>query len=140
MAVEVELKAWVDDKARVENWLNENCTFIRSYEKDDIYFAPEDDVIKRLSFRLRREGKDSIVTIKEKAIVAGLEENIETEFSVSDGDAFVGFVTALGFKSYVRKRKRGKEYLSGGLRIELSDVECLGTFIEVEKLLDSSSQ
>ena len=97
MAVEVELKAWVDDPERIRDRLLTVGTPHRRYLKEDEYFG-YGETPERARYRLRRDGDAWICTFKEKRIHDGIEENRETEFTVSDGDAFRHMLESLGLR------------------------------------------
>ncbi|MFO8064651.1 MAG: class IV adenylate cyclase [Spirochaetota bacterium] len=131
---EVELKAWVSDVEPVRRTLERSCTFQRRFDKRDRYFtAPEGAPPQQ--FRLRRDGEHLVCTYKQKAVTEGVETNLEREFEVSDEEAFVGLVERIGCTALVNKHKQGSLYRYHGLNVELSYVEGLGTFLEIEKLV-----
>jgi adenylate cyclase, class 2 len=135
MATEIELKARLDDSPATEERVSSFAAFSHSFDRSDSYFnsaAGED-------FRLRRspDRESAIVTMKKKSIHDGIETNDEQEFSVLDPDAFTGFALRIGCSVYARKHKKGRAYRSDGITIEITTVDGLGDFIEIEKLIDS---
>lgn len=141
MATEVEMKAWIDDPEGLHRRLKEGCQEIRSYFKSDTYFvaptppdAPPDYLPQE--FRIRNDNGTLICTFKEKDIVDGMETNREVEFTVSDEEAFAELAHRVGCRVFVRKQKRGTLYSCDGLGVELSEVAGLGTFLEVEKVVE----
>jgi adenylate cyclase class 2 len=140
---EVELKAWVDDTTSVERTLEKACVFRRTFDKRDRYFAApscaaaEEWVPKQ--FRLRQEAGTLVCTYKQKRMEAGVEVNLEREFDVSDEDAFVGLVERIGCTPLVDKHKHGSLWEYHGLNVELSEVDRLGTFLEIERLVDDDA-
>ena len=134
--IEVELKAWIFDKQKIEAILRQKCKFIREYKKKDIYYKHPAGK-KRKGFRVRNEGESVTVTFKDKNIKDGIEMNVENEFTVSDPDAFTLFTQRLGCREKIRKMKTGLLFTLNDLNIELIDVEGLGCFIEIEKLVKS---
>ncbi len=139
MSFEVELKAWVDDPVSIEKKLIDNYDFRGSCIKRDTYYITSD---KNKKFRLRIQenasggSKKFIVTIKDKKIKEGMEENKETEFSVSDDKSFISFIEKLDCRVFSKKTKYCKLFMSGKYTIELNNVESLGYFIEIERLLE----
>ncbi len=131
--IEVEVKAWVEDPAALERVLSARFPFVGTFRKEDVYFRLPG---ASSEFRLRRAEGESVVTAKEKSIDSGVEVNVETEFTVSDAEAFERFARAIGAEPFVRKTKVGRAYGAEAVRIELSEVARLGTFIEIEKLID----
>jgi predicted adenylyl cyclase CyaB len=147
MSLEIELKAWIRDAESVHAHLSELGTIGRSYRKEDHYFThtslPSSDPGSTwIFFRLRYDGGVSAVTYKEREIIAGIEQNREIEFTVSDPDSFIAFARALGFSELIVKRKYGTQYTVQGtytILAEVSFVENLGDFLELEVLLPDDS-
>lgn len=134
MHIEVELKAWVEDAAHLRGWLDSHARFTRTYDKSDLYYGRRPDDRETL-FRLRLDGARAICTHKDKHIRAGIEENGEIEFGVEDADAFDRFALALGYVHLIRKRKVGRAYSIDDCTVELSEVDSLGHFVEIERLV-----
>lgn len=138
MAVEVELKAHVDNPDTLRARLRREGTPRRSYLKLDEYYGPGSS-LETARYRLRHDGDQFICTFKEKRIHAGIEENRETEFTVSDGVAFRMLLQSLGLRQVITKRKEGSSFLVDGTLVELSHVEHLGWFVELERLLPDTA-
>lgn len=141
MATEVEMKAWIDDPEALHRHLRDSCRKIRSFYKADSYFVapvpvPGSPGLPPQEFRIRNDDGKLICTFKEKEIVDGMETNREVEFTVSDAEAFTELAERLGCRLFVRKEKRGTLYTCDGLTVELSEVAGLGTFLEVEKVVE----
>jgi adenylate cyclase, class 2 len=141
VATEVEMKAWIDDPEALRRHLQNSCREIRSFYKADTYFvAPVRPAgspgLPPQEFRIRNDDGKLICTFKEKEIVDGMETNREVEFTVSDEAAFSELAERIGCRVFVRKEKRGTQYSCGGLSVELSEVAGLGTFLEVEKVVE----
>ncbi|MBN2874794.1 MAG: class IV adenylate cyclase [Spirochaetales bacterium] len=137
---EVELKARVDNLVDVERRLSTFATFVRSVDKTDEYWHGPGWRSERgtKGFRLRRDGKRSVVTLKSKSVSEGIETNLETEFEVSDANAFRALVKRLSCEPYYSKQKTGVTYEYDSCTIELVSVDGLGSFIEIECLLQSN--
>ncbi|MEX2442671.1 MAG: class IV adenylate cyclase [Alkalispirochaeta sp.] len=139
MAVEVELKAWVQNPDEMRERLRQLGTPHRRYVKEDRYFGvgttPED-----ARYRLRFDDNRWTCTFKQKEIRDGIEENHETEFDVSDGEAFESFLVSLGLRCIVTKRKEGESFRVDGVLAELSHVDYVGWFVELEVILTDESQ
>jgi adenylate cyclase class 2 len=131
MALEIEVKSWIDDPEEIRKILDERFTPLGEYSKYDTYFRfPREERY----FRLRTQEEKLIVTLKQKSVHDGVEENEETEFTVSDREKFEKFVRDLGCTEYIEKIKTSRVYRDGDLTIELSHVRDLGWFVEIEKL------
>ena len=99
--------------------------------------AAERPLSETALFRLRIQNGTAIVTYKEKSLDGGTEINREHEFTVSDVDAFAAFVEGVGFSPCVRKRKEGEVFRWGETNVELSFVETLGWFVEIERIVET---
>ncbi|AEJ19173.1 class IV adenylate cyclase [Gracilinema caldarium] len=147
MAIEIEIKAWVDDPIQVQNRIGSFATFIKTYEKDDAYWLPttEIETIQNTQkrgplgsgIRIRQENGSVFVTLKKKEVREGMEINDELEFSVSRATAFEDFLHNLGFVPWIRKHKEGQAWRWNNITIELSQVKHLGWFVELEILTDT---
>ena len=153
MPVEVELKARVDNPEEIKNKILKFGPQSYTFEKEDVYWAFPNDTSARL--RVRRERKintrgkiktTTLVTCKIKQIHEGIEINDEKELSVSSGEVFEEILTYLGMEPGIRKKKTGTAWkcrLKNGfpaILAELSDVQHLGYFIELEILTDSRDE
>ncbi len=136
MAFEIEMKARVDDPEELEGRLHETAVYQSSFHKRDRYYRyPECAPVQGKSIRLRKEGDITYVTSKDKSVVDGMEENREIEFTVSDYDAVEILLSRLGCSPFLEKVKKGKRFLKDDLILELCEVESLGWFIEIEKII-----
>ena len=131
MALEVEVKSWIGDHEKMREILDSRFTPVGEYSKHDVYFRTPSG---QRYFRLRTQGEKQIVTIKKKTVFQGVEENEETEFTVSDRENFLAFLEALGCTVYIEKTKRSRVYRDKDLTVELSHIGDLGWFLEIEKL------
>lgn len=138
MGIEVELKAYIADPDTVRRRLDDLGSFRRRYRKEDWYFGvlPSEG---RSLFRLRHDGGNWVCTFKKKTLIDGIEHNQETEFSVSDGIAFRRLSEELGYSVIVEKRKVGASWHVDGVVVEVSEVNDLGTFVELELVLPDDS-
>lgn len=142
MATEIELKAWVDDpegtSLRISGFAEERGLFLKedAYWRPLIGGRPGDGPAPNLGsgVRIRREGAAATVNFKRKEVRSGMEVNDEREFRVSDADAMGELLSRLGLGVWIRKRKSGRAWDWEGMTIELSEIEGLGTFVELEIL------
>jgi predicted adenylyl cyclase CyaB len=141
MAIEVEIKAYVDDRPALERLLEERCRRLREFIKEDRYFTGASGSTHN-DFRLRIDEETATVTFKKKRLVGGGEANDEREFHVDNPQAFVELAQRVGCSEYLRKRKRGvafacREADEPAVHVELTEVDSLGTFLELEVVLDN---
>jgi len=155
MAVEIELKARLDDFEPVKERLAVLGEYCRSYTKSDVYWLPAAFAARQLvatipsGVRVRRESGlnadgaafDSVlITYKTKEISDGIEVNDECEFTVSDAAVFAELLSRLGLRETYRKEKKGWAWLvtssasapNPPILAELSLVAGLGWFLEIE--------
>ena len=148
MATEIELKAHVNNPRELGIRLSQLASFAGTFEKDDIYYyTPQNTsgMTDSLNYGVRvrkqtttdRNGtvkETTLVTYKSKKVRDGIEVNDEREFEVSPGKAFEEFLGYLGCTEKIRKRKTGRTYDNNGMTVELTEVEGLGWFAELEIL------
>jgi predicted adenylyl cyclase CyaB len=138
MAIEVETKARLEEPETMRKKLRRIARFDHSFEKRDIYFSHPGGT--KTLFRLRNEDNVSTVTYKKKTRERGFEVNQEHEFSVSDEHAFLGFCEYLGYIKYIEKHKTGDLFTYKQASIELTYVDDLGWFIEIECIVEDESE
>jgi predicted adenylyl cyclase CyaB len=148
MAIEIELKARVDNPGVVREKLDGLALYNGEFLKEDTYWKQENpakgpETLPLSGVRIRREsGRDATgeayriitVTCKSKETREGIEVNHEREFSVSDAEAFEELLGQLGLKPAIGKRKSGFSWNYNGITAELAEVTGLGWFTELEIL------
>lgn len=140
--IEVELKARLRDPEATKQTVAGFAAYQRDFVKEDAYWhGPEWRQARGTKgFRLRSDNGEYVVTYKTKRNEGGIEINKETEFSVSDPDAFTGLLSRIGCEPFYRKRKSGSSWKHGDFLIELIEVAGLGHFIEIELLMETEDQ
>jgi predicted adenylyl cyclase CyaB len=146
MAIEIEIKAWADDWKSVKKHIDDFARYTGSYEKFDTYwivpeemkiFAPELKSgvrIRNESFTTLDEKTDSFtrVCFKKKELRTDMEVNIEKEFDITDVSVFEELLSDLGLIRGESKHKKGWSWKYEHITIELSEIEGLGWFCELE--------
>jgi adenylate cyclase class 2 len=154
MAFEIELKAWVNDYEAVKNRLSKCTEFECQYNKEDVYWFPikADSIFPKSGLRIRTEKiqdiqkKIILVTYKSKEMREKIEVNREHEFTVSGADdnaaleAFEGLLRAFGLAPGHTKKKSGFSFRTGDITAELSLVEKLGWFLELEIIAEDACE
>ncbi|GHT63626.1 adenylate cyclase [Spirochaetia bacterium] len=156
MAFEIELKAWIDDPLMLKERLNTLGEYECAYEKDDTYwilsvpgsFAGSSGVRVRREQNIDADSRSServLVTYKVKEVRDGIEVNDEREFEVTDGKVFEELLERFGLSPGSIKKKKGWAWnctLPGEppVRAELSEVEGLGWFIELEIIANNRDE
>ena len=159
---EIELKAWVDDIPSTEEKINEFAKYIGLTEKHDTYWRKKNTEV---GIRIRQEtGKPIIATWKEKNLRQNdFELNTEREFIIGSTDFtndtipnkknetslksalsnFEDFLKTSDFEISLQKYKSTKTWHHKTeefdlITIEISYVESLGYFIEIEILSEKN--
>jgi len=160
MAFEIELKAHISDSEALKRLLFEKTKYEMAFTKDDTYWYPGRTGDSGISgdrapnplpsgLRIRRENKifedgkeeSSIsVTFKIKEVKDGIEINNEQEFEINSLPVFEELLKRLGLIPGHAKKKRGWAFTHNGINIELTEVEGLGTFVELEILADNKRE
>ncbi|MDR0635913.1 MAG: CYTH domain-containing protein [Treponema sp.] len=165
MAIEIEVKAWVDTPESLKQRIDAIARFTGVFDKTDAYWYPA-PILAALytafpasGVRVRKEvagdGRGDIqngiqttrITYKAKEVRDDIEVNHEREFTVSDGAVFEDLLTALGLIPIKRKRKTGWVWvynndalnIEDGITVELALLERLGYFIELEIIADNDA-
>jgi len=164
MAIEIELKARLDDYELVKKRLSLVGDYCRSYKKSDSYWRPANGVIAADSamsvpatgVRVRREScidadgaahESILATYKIKEISDGIEVNHESEFTVSDAVPFEELLSRFSLRNSIRKEKEGWAWTipsqtagQSPILAELSLVAGLGWFLEIEIMAGDDSE
>ena len=83
------------------------------------------------------DGKVSRLTYKGPLVEAASKTREEAETAVADPDATDAILDALGFVPAARVTKHRERFALGAYTIALDAVEDLGTFVEVERTVDT---
>lgn len=147
MAIEIELKAWVEEPQALKEVITSLAWVSTSFDKEDAYwYSPESRGSVPISgVRIRNERDTdpqgtithtTWVTYKTKEVRNCIEVNDEQEFTVSDGKTFEELLKRLGLEQGMRKHKQGWTWVYEGITVELACIEGLGWFVELEILAD----
>ena len=137
MALEIERKAFINNKGEIDQKLNKISKPLLEKIKKDIYFCQKEkkdniDVRKDVLFRLRDDKEKLIVTYKKRKWEGDSEVNEECEYEIDSKENFLSFVDYIGFTELIKKEKHSKVYEYKNAKIELNHIINLGDFIEVE--------
>jgi adenylate cyclase class 2 len=147
MATEIELKAWVQNSEGLKAVLTRTAEYLGAFEKEDAYWFPVPGIPSGLRVRKEKntapDGKITEIisgTYKLKEVREGIEINDEREFGLSQAVEFEELLTRLGLHKGSSKRKKGWAYTYRGITAELTEVERLGWFVELEILADGRGE
>jgi len=149
MATEIEIKAHVKNCDKIKRLLFINAEYLGAFEKYDTYWYPEPGTYSGLpssGLRVRKENRSFpdgidrfsyLVTYKAKERREEIEINEEKEFEATSlrgptAPVFEEFLALMGLKPGNSKKKNGMAFFWDGVNAELSEVEGLGWFIELE--------
>lgn len=140
---EVELKAHITDPKKIATTLCSlpHTHFVRKTIKRDVYWHLES---KPVRIRVREEDSSITLTYKRKETRGAIEVNDEQEFTVSNRAALELFLRDSGFTIAHTKEKHTTIYTISAdgespITAEISLVDSLGWFLELEILLDETN-
>ena len=138
--IEIELKGYADDE--IFEKVRERFKFMRKEMHEDIYYQHPcrdfSETDEALRIRIKRfDGHfEAFLTYKGPKLDSISKTRKEIEVPISDVDAYSDLLTSLGFREVLTIVKvREKYYVEKGVTITLDEVEGLGQFIEIEKLV-----
>jgi len=139
--LEVELKVKIPSLDPVrECLLAQKAEFLGKMHEHDIYYnAPHRDFGKTdEAVRVRYTNDHAVVTYKGPKIKKfGLKAREELNFAVESGDAFETMLVRLGFTETTEVNKWRENYKLGTASIALDSVDELGTFAEIEVIVEN---
>ncbi|AHE63032.1 class IV adenylate cyclase [Borrelia parkeri] len=130
---EIELKAFIpkNELKEILKLANQKFKFIKEEIKDDTYYCNTEKIIRIRKFNTSEE----IVTFKIKSLENDIEINKEIEFKVDQINNFISFLEEINFKFLYKKIKKSLIYKKENLNIEINEIENLGFFLEIEKII-----
>ena len=158
MAIEIELKAHVQDWEALRRLLFQKAEYLGNFEKEDTYWfhreipgIPQEGPsgFPPSGLRVRKEKRNptggagkvsTLISYKFKEVRDGIEINDEREFEVIPGRVFEDFLSMTGLEGRRSKRKQGWVFYREGITAELAEVEGLGWFVELEILTDNKEE
>lgn len=138
--LEVELKVKIPALDPVRAALvHRNAVFLGRVHEHDIYYnAPHRDFgVTDEAVRVRYTDDHAVVTYKGPKIKKfGLKAREELNFAVESGPDFETMLDRLGFTKTTDVNKWRETYTSDGATITLDSVDELGTFAEIEIIIE----
>ncbi len=111
---EIEIKFWVKDSRQLSAQARSagfHLVTKATHETNTLYDLPGNPVRRRGELlRIRRYGKQWVLTHKAKALPGRHKSRMETEITMKDGDKMHAILTALGFKPVFRYEKFRSEW------------------------------
>lgn len=139
---EIEIKFKVENIKDIISFLEENdCKIsMETYQYDTIYVKDLDNVKSiegSVWLRIRRNNGKIELNYKKQSTQK--IESEEIEFEVSSYEKANSFLKALGFKEWVQVNKNRRYSKYKDYNICIDEVERLGTFVEIELLINEQN-
>jgi adenylate cyclase class 2 len=132
-------KSFIDCIKTVEK--QSGITFSEPIIQDDASYSPEGFDFKNVRtvsntafLRLRKQNNELIFTLKKP--INSLLDKIEYEVKVDNEEHITGIIKELGFKKDQRVVKKRVSAKVGEYEICIDEIEKLGLYIELEKIVD----
>ena len=139
--LEIELKVKIPALDPVRTKLTEHkAQFCGRVHEHDIYYnAPHRDFgLTDEAVRVRYTDRHAVVTYKGAKIrSSGLKAREELNTAVESGEVFEAILHRLGFKKTAEVNKWRENYRLGRAAISLDSVDELGTFAEIEIVVEN---
>jgi len=141
--LEVETKVKIENVAKLRKKIQAIAKLKKKESRGDDYFALQKHGYPKKAFRIRSDGKKTVVNFKKhlKHLWSnGIVVKQEFEFELTDKkhiDNFLALLKDFGFKEWVKKRKHTESYLykkDKRVVIEINKVEHVGSYMEIEYL------
>jgi adenylate cyclase, class 2 len=140
---EIEIKARVrDEKSLLEQLQKQGIELGGSLKQHDVVFGQPgaaDNEFGANWLRIRTQN-DSTVYFTLKRSVVGHLDSIEHETIVDDAKELEEIIKLMGYELYSDLTKIRRKAKHGDLEICLDEVPSLGTFIEVEKIMQHDAE
>ncbi len=143
MPIEVEVKYQVDDLEDIEYQLMEwNAKLVEMVIQRDHYFNhPSRDFAKTdEAFRIREEGKEVYLTYKGPKFDEKSKTRKEIEIKISNIEQMSEILDSLGFRKVLVLSKERKIYVLDDIQWCLDLFDSLGSYIELEKIVDTKEE
>lgn len=142
MSYEVELKVKIENYADMLEVLNQRgCIWEKTVRQSDrIYYQPSRQNTsgeRDLFFRIRSENGRHILTLKQ---ILDSTEVVEYESLIGNEKEVEKMLYLLQFEDYVTVAKTRKTGAVGDITICMDEVDQLGCFMEVEKVVASDGE
>lgn len=140
---EVEVKARVFDKSKLLNKLKGlGCVLSEPIRQEDRIYFPKGvsfailDKLNNPFLRIRIQEHKKIFTLKKSR--SDELDNIEHETEIENSEEMDAIIKLLGFTPSIRVTKLRQKGKLGECEICIDEVENLGSFIEIEKIIPDS--
>lgn len=144
--IEVEAKVAIseEERSKILEMLRGLCPLERIHEEEeeDLFFVSSYDPSfgADKTLKLRRSSSGAKLIFKSRRAAEDLKENLEVEVGIRKGDEgnMLRLLRGLGFRESVIVRKRRTSFRFDGYAVNVDEVMGLGSFLEVEVLVDEN--
>lgn len=134
---EIEIKVKVDDLKKVKKKLQDiGAIFLAEVTQEDEVFSNEKMSKSKSAIRIRQSGTKSLVTYKRN--LSSELDCIEKETEVSNPEELKFMFIEMGLIIFAKVKKSRSKFKFNDYTICLDRVESLGSFIEVESLVEEN--
>ncbi|HUT82025.1 MAG TPA: class IV adenylate cyclase [Candidatus Bathyarchaeia archaeon] len=143
MTTEVEVKLAINDPEELEYSLVEKGAQLEEIviQRDHYYVHPTRDFGKTdEALRIREEGEKFYLTYKGPKIDSKSKTREEIETEISDYIQMNKILEKMGFQKAIIIIKERKIYKFEGVKFCLDQIDALGSFLEVEKVIDDKEE
>lgn len=129
--IEVEVRSFISDKLfnEILSKLKITARFIKETSEETVYFSGKKDL------RLRRNGKEAFLILKEGKIHDDYRKEFEVKFNVSDFNNMKDLLKSLGYKIEIKWFRKRLEFKQDDIKILLDNTKGYGKIIELEKMV-----
>ncbi|MHA1212243.1 MAG: class IV adenylate cyclase [Candidatus Heimdallarchaeota archaeon] len=143
MPIEVELKLKVDNLEDIEYSLVEKgASLVEMVIQRDHYFAhpTRDYSITDEALRIREDGERFYLTYKGPKFDDKSKTRLEYNVKIANSTEMIKILTLLDFKQVIVVTKERKIYQYKNTQCCLDHIESLGSFIEVEQIIEDKAE
>ncbi len=143
MTIEVEVKLAINDLEELEYSLVEKGAQLEEMvkQKDHYYIHPSRNFGKTdEALRIREEGEKIFLTYKGPKIDSKSKTRVEIETEISSYYEMNLILEKLGFQIAIIIEKERKIYNFDGAKFCLDQVETIGSFLEVEQVIENDKE
>ncbi len=143
MPIEVEIKLKIESLSDVEFLLLEKKAHLQAIvSQRDIYFThPERDFGRTdEALRIREEGDKCFLTYKGPKLDLQSKTRLELETIINDAATMTQILEKLGFQQLLVVQKERRIYQLERATISLDILESLGTYLEIEQVIDNEEE
>lgn len=135
-SLEVEVRSFVNDNEykQILSDLKLSAEFVSEIKEETVYFSAKKDL------RLRRNGKDAFLILKEGKLHDDHRKECEIKFSISEFDSMIEVFQSLGHKIQIKWFRKRMIFKKGDVKLLLDDTKGYGKIFEIEKIVEPGKE